>query len=146
MMQKIKKIIPALVLVVLFAATVVSAPTTVFAVDPQDGLCSGATELKISTNTTAGSSTKCKNDGASTNKVNSTITTAINVFSTIVGVIAVLMIIYGGLRYITSGGDSGKITNAKNTIIYALIGLVVVALAQFIVKFMLSQVTSNTTP
>ena len=53
------------------------------------------------------------------------------------------MIIYGGMRYITSGGDSGKITSAKNTIIYALIGLVVVALAQFIVKFVLNKVTSS---
>jgi hypothetical protein len=51
------------------------------------------------------------------------------------------MIIWGGLRYITSGGDSAKITSAKNTIIYALIGLVVVALAQFIVKFVLAKVT-----
>jgi cytochrome bd-type quinol oxidase subunit 2 len=105
----------------------------------QNGLCSGASNLQIST---GASTADCSSDTESTNKVNSTITTAINVFSTIVGVIAVLMIIYGGLRYITSGGDSGKITNAKNTIIYALIGLVVVALAQFIVKFMLSQVTS----
>lgn len=66
----------------------------------------------------------------------------VNVFSVIVGVIAVVMIIWGGLRYITSGGDSGKITSAKNTIIYAVIGLVVVALAQFIVQFVIGKAST----
>jgi|JI10StandDraft_1071094.scaffolds.fasta_scaffold29100_6 hypothetical protein len=63
----------------------------------------------------------------------------INVFSVIVGVIAVIMIIWGGLKYITSGGDSGKVTSAKNTIIYAIIGLIIVALAQFIIQFVLKK-------
>jgi Type IV secretion system pilin len=62
----------------------------------------------------------------------------INVLSVIVGVIAVIMIIIGGLRYITSGGDSGNVSSAKNTIIYAIVGLIIVALAQFIVRFVLS--------
>ena len=52
------------------------------------------------------------------------------------------MIIYGGFRYITSGGDSGKVTGAKNTIIYAVIGLVIVVLAQVIVKFILDKATT----
>lgn len=75
--------------------------------------------------------------------VNGIIKTIINVFSFIVGLVAVIMIIYGGFRYITSGGDSGNIGNAKNTIIYAIIGLVVVALAQFIVQFVLSKVPTT---
>ena len=53
------------------------------------------------------------------------------------------LIIYGGFKYISSGGDSGKVTEAKNTIIYAVIGLVVVALAQFIVQFVLNKVTNQ---
>ena len=69
------------------------------------------------------------------------ITTVVNVISIIVGVVAVIMIIWGGLKYITSGGESNKITGAKNTILYALIGLVVVALAQFIVRFVLAKAT-----
>jgi len=64
----------------------------------------------------------------------------INIFSVIVGVIAVIMIIFGGLRYIISGGDSGNISGAKNTIIFALVGLIIVALAQVIVHFVLSRV------
>lgn len=67
----------------------------------------------------------------------------INIFSLIVGIVAVIMIIIGGLKYITSGGDSGNITGAKNTILYAIIGLVVVALAQFIVRFVLTKVGST---
>src|SRR5581483_4205681 len=56
--------------------------------------------------------------------------TVVNIFSLIVGVVAVIMIIYGGFRYITSGGETTAVGNAKNTIIYAIIGLLLVALAQ----------------
>lgn len=70
---------------------------------------------------------------------------AINIFSVVVGVIAVVMIIIGGLKYITSGGESGNITGAKNTILYAIVGLVVVALAQFVVRFVLKQTTDAVT-
>ena len=68
------------------------------------------------------------------------IQTVINVFSIVVGVISVIMIIIGGLKYITSGGDSGNVTGAKNTILYAIIGLVVVALSQVIVRFVIEQI------
>lgn len=73
-----------------------------------------------------------------TSDFQSLLNTVINIFSLVVGVIAVIMIIVGGLRYITSGGDSGKVSAAKTTIIYALVGLVIVALAQLIVHFVLS--------
>ena len=53
------------------------------------------------------------------------------------------MIIIGGLRYITSGGDSGNVTGAKNTILYAVVGLIVVALAQVIVRFVVNRATST---
>lgn len=71
--------------------------------------------------------------------VNNTLTLAINVFSLIVGVAAVIMIIVGGLKYILSMGDSNNINSAKNTILYAVIGLVVVAFAQIIVRFVLDK-------
>jgi hypothetical protein len=58
-------------------------------------------------------------------------------------VVAVIMIIVGGLKYITSGGDSGNITSAKNTILYAIVGLIVVALAQIIVRFVLERATAT---
>jgi len=81
--------------------------------------------------------------GNATERVNSTIRLVINVFSLVVGVISVIMIIIGGLKYITSGGESSNITGAKNTILYAIIGLVVVALAQVVVKFVLEKTTGT---
>lgn len=72
--------------------------------------------------------------------VNETITNVINIFSVIVGIVAVIMLIFGGFRYVTSGGDSGNIGNAKNTILYAIVGLVIVAIAQAVVQFVLGSV------
>ncbi len=101
-----------------------------------DQVCSGASTLQF------GESTTCATDSEETqSKVNNLVTQIINIFSVVVGIVAVLMIVYGGFRYITSGGDSTNVTNAKNTILYAIIGLVIVALAQFIVKFILSKAT-----
>lgn len=71
--------------------------------------------------------------------VQSIIATVIRILSIVVGVIAVIMIIIGGLRYITANGDSNSINAAKNTILYAIIGLVVAAMAQIIVSFVLNQ-------
>jgi hypothetical protein len=65
----------------------------------------------------------------------------IDVFSAIVGIIAVVVIIISGLQIIMSGGNSEKISNARDRIIYASIGLVVVAIAQIIVMFVISKAT-----
>lgn len=73
--------------------------------------------------------------------VKSLVVTIINLLSWLVGVISVIMVIWGGFKYLTSGGEAGKVTSAKNTIIYALVGLVIVALAQVIVLFVLDNVT-----
>lgn len=65
-------------------------------------------------------------------------TRIVNTLIFIIGVISVLMIVIGGLRYTLSGGDSGSLTNAKNTILYALVGLVVAVSAYAMVNFVLS--------
>lgn len=62
----------------------------------------------------------------------------VTIFSVIVGAASVVMLIYGGFRYITSGGATEKVGDAKKTIIYAIIGLVIVALAQVIVNLTIS--------
>lgn len=64
----------------------------------------------------------------------------------IVGIVSVIMLIYGGLRYVISGGDSKKVTDAKNTILYAIIGLIISVLAFAIVNFVINAITgeSNT--
>jgi hypothetical protein len=74
--------------------------------------------------------------------VNKAINTAVNILSLIVGAAAVIAIISSGFKYITSGGDAGKVGNAKNTLIYALIGVALAVLAQLIVRLVIT--TSNT--
>ncbi len=81
------------------------------------------------------------NVSGSSNKLEGLIRTIINVFSAIVGAISVIMIIIGGFRYITSGGSSEGVGGAKNTILYAIVGLIIVAFAQVIVQFVLQRTT-----
>lgn len=61
----------------------------------------------------------------------------------IVGIIAVVMLIVGGIKYLLSGGDSKKVTDAKNTVLYAIIGLVVCFLSFAIVNFVISSLPSS---
>lgn len=82
----------------------------------------------------------CDPSGNTERSVANLVGTIINILSWVVGIAAVIMIIIGGFKYIISGGDSGSITAAKNTILYALIGLVIVALAQVIVRFVITTV------
>lgn len=64
--------------------------------------------------------------------------TAVNLLLFLVGAIAVVMIIVGGFRYVISGGDSSAVTAAKNTILYAIIGLIIAALAYAIIDFVMN--------
>ena len=76
------------------------------------------------------------NDGS---ELSETIKTILNVFSWIVGVASVIMIIFAGFKYVISQGSSEGVSGARNTILYAIIGLVVVALAQTIVRFVVGK-------
>ncbi|MBR6134253.1 hypothetical protein IKQ38_02110 [Candidatus Saccharibacteria bacterium] len=62
-----------------------------------------------------------------------------------VGIISVVMLIIGGIRYVISGGDSKKVTDAKNTIMYAIIGLIIAILAYAIVNFVITAVGGEAT-
>ena len=64
--------------------------------------------------------------------------TITNVLLFIIGVISVIMLIIGGIRYVVSGGDSAAITSAKNTILYAIVGVVVAILAYALVNFVIT--------
>jgi len=90
---------------------------------------------------TKNASADCSDISTATNKANTALQNGINLASLVGGILAVIFVIVGGYRYITSGGASDKVTNAKNTILYALIGLVIIALAQVLVKFVLNQAT-----
>lgn len=61
-------------------------------------------------------------------------------FSVAVGIIAVIMVVIGGLRFITSSGDPAGVKAARDTLLYAAIGIVIAALAQLLVIFVLDKV------
>lgn len=85
-------------------------------------------------------------DTAGSPTVERVIKAAVTILSYVVGVASVIMITIGAFKYVTSSGDSGKISNAKSTIMYALIGLVIAALAQVIIRFVLHQTTTTQAP
>jgi hypothetical protein len=58
----------------------------------------------------------------------------------VAGIVAVLAIMYGGVRYTLSGGDSGNVKSAKDTILYAIVGLVVIIMAAAITDFVIKNV------
>lgn len=109
-------------------ATQVAAATT-----PQEQICSG------SGGTWDASKKACIN-AAATNDVAGFMKSIINLLLYIIGAIAVLMVVIGGIRYVVSGGDQKAVTDAKNTILYAVIGLVVAMMAYAIVNFVVLNV------
>src|ERR1044072_8090570 len=139
MLKSLRKTIATIGISLGLAAIPVAVPVVVYAEDPNIGgnLACGTT---LST-TTGGDCNDQLNTG--TTRIQDIVTTIVNIFSIVVGIVAVIMIVVGGFKYITSGGDSGNITSAKNTIVYAVIGLVIVALAQFIVQFVLNKVNTS---
>ncbi len=79
-------------------------------------------------------------DGKSIDLVSSTLQNIINLLLFIAGVLAVILVVVGGFRYVTSNGDSAAAGKAKSTIIYAVIGLVVTIMAYAIVNFILENI------
>lgn len=104
------------------AFVAVFVPTNTYALDLQGGIDaakpSGA----------AGNSNLFNGDGSIFN-------TIVNALLFLIGAISVIMLIIGGIRYTLSAGDSGNVTAAKNTILYAIVGLIVAFLAFAIVNF-----------
>ena len=70
--------------------------------------------------------------------IGGTFQTVTNVLLFIIGAIAVIMIIIGGLRYVISGGNSEQVNAAKNTILYAIVGIVIAILAYAIIQFVIN--------
>jgi hypothetical protein len=137
MFKKLKKLIVTVASVLALSAPALAPAVAHAQVDTSNtvnqGLCSG---LEAAT----GKNDTCSDPGANqaTSSLGKIIKQIIDILSFVIGAVAVIMIIVGGFKYITSGGDSGKVSGAKNAIIYALIGLIIVALAQVIVRFVLN--------
>ena len=142
MLQKLKLTCLSVFMVagLLAAPLLVVGSASAQEVDIQGNLCQGGGNVQLGDDGSCADAT-----GGSEEGLNALIRNIVNIFSIIVGIVAVVMIIVGGFRYITSGGDSGNVTGAKNTILYAIVGLIIVALSQFIVRFVLSKSTDLTT-
>ena len=137
MFKKIKNVTLSLILALGLAS--VSVPAAVQAQSTiADNICTGVLNAS---GEEATDSSSCEEDGE--NSFSTIITRVINIFSILIGSISVIMIIIGGFRYIISGGDQNNVTAAKNTIMYALIGLVVVLFSQVIVRFVLTNAVSK---
>ena len=71
------------------------------------------------------------------------ITTIINTMLFIVGLLAVIMIIYAGIRFVTAHGDEKQVESARQTIIYSVVGLIVAILAYALVNWVFAQFKTN---
>ena len=128
---KLNKILLTGLLIVQMVALLVSlfSPINVFAADCETGT------YNIITGSACGSGT---GQNGTLFGEGGLFTIIVNVALFIIGSISVLMLIYGGIRYTISGGDEKAITSAKNTILYAVVGIVVAVLAYAIVNFVIS--------
>lgn len=83
--------------------------------------------------------------GAGAMSTQTVIRTIVNTLLFFIGTLAVIMIIYGGFKYVSSSGEASAVASAKNTILYAVIGIIVAALAYNIVDFVLDRFEGDTT-
>ena len=137
-MNRIRHIILSIALLLGSFAPVAISAGTAYAQASNDAICAGI-------NTEAGGAPGCDGDTAG-NQVTGVIRAAIQIFQAIIGIISLFVLSLAGLNYITSGGDSSKTKTAKDRILYATIGLVIVGLAQVIVSFVLRRVDETAAP
>lgn len=130
-------LVPALVLGMGFAAAPVHAQTP-----PAATGCSDVVTGGISHGAECAKPTNAPSDLFGPNSIFVTIT---NILLFIIGAVAVIMLIIGGVRYVVSAGDQNAVTSAKNTILYAIIGIVIAFLAYAAVNFVSNQLTAGTT-
>jgi lysylphosphatidylglycerol synthetase-like protein (DUF2156 family) len=144
MIQRIKLLLLSASTLFAFAIPAVAATTVsaqnVNTTDIQNNLCQGSNG-----NLSANGNVNGECGDSATNTADNLVRIIINIISVVVGIVAVIMIIYAGFRYVTSGGRDDAVKGAKNTILYAIIGLVIVALAQIIVHFVLAKTSQATT-
>ena len=101
----------------------------------------GNTEIAGAINSEITSGMNATSAGTSTpTDVNVVIKNVTNIMFFIIGAVSVIMLIYGGIRYTTSGGNTNSVTAAKNTVIYSIVGLVISILAYAIVNFVVTNI------
>jgi len=129
-------LIPAIAFCLL-AALGAGRVSTAFAVS---SICS---DTNASSGQNVSSSAFCQDTGTTNPIVGSggILTIVINIISVVAGFVAVIMIVVSGFQMITSSGNPEKISNARNIIIYASVGIVVIAIARLIILFITNKIT-----
>lgn len=133
-----------LILALSFSAMTIVAADRAYAAPPAPSAPAAAQSASSSQkDACAGLQQLDSTQGCSTGEkgITKIVAAVVNILSMIVGIFAVIMIIISGFKYITSGGDSNKTASAKSTLVYALVGVAVVALAQFLVHFVFTAAT-----
>ena len=128
-MKQLRLILATLTLLVGLGGAMAPAVVSAASSTPKQTVCQ-----------TLGSNNDCTSTPHNSVSLNHVVKAVIDVLSVVIGIAAVIMVMVGGFRYITAGGDANNVSSAKNTIIYAIVGLVVVALAQAIVQFVVNKV------
>ena len=116
-----------------------TAGTAYASVDPLNSICSGYSANDPNAPAVCREDAVTRGDTITNNRVVNTLTRIISVMMFGVGVASVIAIIVGGILYAISAGDPQKALKARNTIIYALVGLAVAVLSQLIITFVLDR-------
>lgn len=122
-MKKVKQLVAGFMIMAGLGASVLM-PQPAMAVNVFDQ-CSGNSDSAV-----------CKAQG--TDNAASMLQIVINILLFLVGSVAVIMIVVGGIRYTTSNGNASQTKEAKDTILYSVIGLIVAMMAYAIVNFVVS--------
>lgn len=118
-----------IMLAFLIAACFVSVPQMALAADFNDDACSIADEVQ-----------KDALGCGETREATSVFRDIVNVVVMVTGIVAVLVIVVGGQRYITSSGDAGRLSSAKDMILWGIVGLIAASVAGLAVNFVLKAV------
>jgi len=134
MIKKLTQLTLTLALILGCSSPLLIAGTTTAANSAADAACNGINAVS------GDSATGCSDKATNTSTVQSTVKDIVRIFSWLVGIVSVFMVMLGGFYYVTSAGDATKAAKGRTTILYAIIGLVIVALAQVIVRFTIDTV------
>jgi hypothetical protein len=134
-MRKLPNLILGLAVIITFVVLPVASASAAGGFDPFKAACSNTSDGAICTNTN-GKNGIDGNPLAGPNGLIGKVTKDVALFAAIA---AVIIIIIAGFIYVTSQGDAGKVAQAKNTIIYAAVGLVVIGVSQSIIVFVINR-------
>jgi len=149
MINKIKKIILVSLTSIVFAASALVPSFSVEAAAAAAGPANGCGSNNVAANigsgaNSTGNSQLCNNGKDLNSGVKNLASTVTTDFSIVVGAISVIMIIYAGFKYITSGGSNENTNSARNILMYAVIGLVIAVIAQLIVHLVINSASKIT--